>query len=110
MPFKRLDDFNELRSKIYSLAISLHAFGNTCEACEAALVCVLWGRGQYYQKQRDALLRMANDEQKLLETLATIVRNLVVLSASTGSRISCRMEIELPEIVHDFLFGSVHRK
>lgn len=115
---KHLEDFDELRYKVYNFATALHAF-EKCEFCEAALTCVLWGRGQHYQKQRDALTRVAQDEQKLLETMAAMTRDLVVLCSSAASRdrmtadpstplrAFCRMEDALPGHVYAFLFGSI---
>lgn len=108
---KLLEDFDALRNKVYSLAMTSHNF-EACEFCEEALVRVLWGGGQDYHKQRNALALLILDESKLLETLAALVRDLVILCSAfapvtpRGRRVLCRMEDQLPGILHEFLFGS----
>lgn len=110
---KRLADFEDLRVKVYSLAMTSHNF-EACEFCEHALHHALWGGAERYQQQRSALALLILDENKLLETLAALVRDLVALCASpsvcwgdrgaTAARVLCRAQDQLPVVVHSFLF------
>jgi hypothetical protein len=106
---KRLADFAALRDKVYSLAMTAHNF-EVCEFCEHALHFALWGGTENFQQQRNALALLILDENKLLETLAALVRDLVALCASSsgsgrGGRVLCRAENQLPLVVNSFLFG-----
>lgn len=100
---KTCHDFSDLRSRLYRVIHEAHETAY-CDVCEQLLEYSLWGN-----TQPNALARVFVDDDKIAQSLARFLEELVPLTAAcapTDGRRLCNAQAQVPSIVHEFLFGS----